>query len=364
MTDVIRKSNERCRRAHLFAGDNFFVTSKGSRACKACRHGFSAAHKHGRAGESAYVQKMADEYYAKYGPDDPPWASGEVVHERRPSKSRRRPGATGARPAASGEELLLLPGEQWRPVVSFEGFYEVSSLGRVWSWHGRGRYLSLRRSGAYKNVSLQRQGERPVTAYIHRLVAEAFHGPCPEGQVVRHEDGNAENNSADNLEYGTPKANVGDQIRHGTHSNYRKTRCKRDHLLAGPNLKWSKSASGPTRKCVSCWHGWATARRLGQPNNEVLIRKHADERYQREMGDWETLGGEAVAAQEAERAEECRKAQERLKQRFGSLLPPATSIDLKLDWTTLERLLDHAVEDALTVPTTSPQAAGGSSDGR
>jgi hypothetical protein len=52
--------------------------------------------------------------------------------------------------------------------------------------------------------------------YAHRLVAEAFLGPCPDGQEVRHKDGDRSNNHLSNLCYGTPKDNAEDRDVHGT----------------------------------------------------------------------------------------------------------------------------------------------------
>jgi hypothetical protein len=52
-------------------------------------------------------------------------------------------------------------------------------------------------------------GRRGQTHKIHRLVAEAFHGPAPfEGAVVMHNDENAANNRASNLRWGTQKENL------------------------------------------------------------------------------------------------------------------------------------------------------------
>jgi len=50
---------------------------------------------------------------------------------------------------------------------------------------------------------------------VHRLVLEAFVGPCPEGMLCRHLDGNGRNNNLSNLCWGTSKENCEDTKRHG-----------------------------------------------------------------------------------------------------------------------------------------------------
>ena len=45
------------------------------------------------------------------------------------------------------------------------------------------------------------------TRKVHRLVCEAFNGPCPEGLVCMHLDENSANNVPTNLQWGTPKDN-------------------------------------------------------------------------------------------------------------------------------------------------------------
>jgi hypothetical protein len=59
-------------------------------------------------------------------------------------------------------------------------------------------------------------GKRRVV-YLHTLVISAFLGPKPfEKAVTRHLDGNAMNNTPENLCWGTQKENIYDSIEHGT----------------------------------------------------------------------------------------------------------------------------------------------------
>ncbi len=81
--------------------------------------------------------------------------------------------------------------EQWRPVVGYEGYYSVSTLGRIRSEErtvirGNGRphrvrerILALhettdgRRRSTVKQVSLSRVGHQQ-SVYVHLIVREAF----------------------------------------------------------------------------------------------------------------------------------------------------------------------------------------------
>lgn len=103
--------------------------------------------------------------------------------------------------------------EEWRPVVGYEGWYEVSSIGRVRRVRpGKstktGRFCSIyRNKTGYNRVKLT-SGDYGRRHMLHRLVARAFIGECPHGCEINHRDGNKDNNHVENLEYVTHKMNM------------------------------------------------------------------------------------------------------------------------------------------------------------
>jgi hypothetical protein len=109
--------------------------------------------------------------------------------------------------------------ERWLPVPDYEGLYEVSDMGQVRSLPRRntaGGILRLQPDGrGYRRAFLSRNGV-VKTVKVHRLVAAAFIGPCPEGQEVRHGPGGSSDDRAVNLSYGTAQQNVHDKYRDGT----------------------------------------------------------------------------------------------------------------------------------------------------
>lgn len=132
--------------------------------------------------------------------------------------------------------------EEWRPVVGWAGFYEVSDLGNVRTVahvieRKNGRLYTVRswslrphRFGHDRKhlaVSLARVGVIATRA-VHQLVAEAFLGPRPAGQEVRHLDGNGLDNRRGNLAWGTRAENMQDSIRHGTHPGLKANRDRRE----------------------------------------------------------------------------------------------------------------------------------------
>lgn len=125
--------------------------------------------------------------------------------------------------------------ELWKPVVGYEGWYEVSNKGRVRSLdrtirqinqagsYSRifpGRILQQKdckntmRVSLYKN---NKEGDNKGKSFrVHRIVLEAFVGPRPPGLICCHKDGDYHNNRLGNIHWSTHKQNALDSLRDGT----------------------------------------------------------------------------------------------------------------------------------------------------
>ena len=114
-----------------------------------------------------------------------------------------------------------MPIEFWKPVVGYEGLYEISSFGRVKSLP---KYVNASHRGfvgkrllpekimkpsncfGYLIVALRKDGKYKKIR-VHRLVAQAFI-PNPENlPCVNHKDENTLNNKIENLEWCTHEYN-------------------------------------------------------------------------------------------------------------------------------------------------------------
>lgn len=126
-------------------------------------------------------------------------------------------------------QIENLDGEVWRDIVGYEGYYQVSNLGRVKSLDrtivgkdGRSKHLSERALRQYNYVRHKSEGKE-VTKYmfirlcsgnvmknffVHKLVATAFCSKSDNDTEVNHIDENPSNNRADNLEWCTHSKNI------------------------------------------------------------------------------------------------------------------------------------------------------------
>lgn len=111
--------------------------------------------------------------------------------------------------------------EVWKDIAGYEGYYQVSNLGRVKSLRVR-KYSHIQKcpivvfrekilnpyfnTKKYLLVDLQKDGKRK-TQQVHRLVAKSFIPNENNYPQVNHKDENKQNNCVDNLEWCTNQYN-------------------------------------------------------------------------------------------------------------------------------------------------------------
>lgn len=109
--------------------------------------------------------------------------------------------------------------EQWKDIPGYEGYYQVSNLGRVKGlprkkrqWHGGYFWLKetikqpYPQSDGYLQIGLSKDGTK-TNFLLHRLVGEAFI-PGDTSLEINHIDFDRKNCRVDNLEWETRQGNV------------------------------------------------------------------------------------------------------------------------------------------------------------
>lgn len=148
--------------------------------------------------------------------------------------------------------------EQWKPVVGYEGIYEVSSHGLIrsldrpdtWGRPTRGRVMKpYQTTSGHLRVTLSKSSST-TRFFVHRLVLTAFVGPRPHGMEGCHNDGNPTNNSVSNLRWDTKRANARDRRSHGNDAHARKTHCPHGHRYDSGNTYLSQQGWRHCRTCV------------------------------------------------------------------------------------------------------------------
>lgn len=121
--------------------------------------------------------------------------------------------------------------EIWKDIPSYEGYYQVSSLGRIRSI---GRIKKILRfiveKKGYLAVSLCVSYQRKIFT-VHRIVANVFI-PNPLGlSDVNHKNGNKKDNSLNNLEWLSHKDNVRHAMETGITNYIHRSKLTEDDVL-------------------------------------------------------------------------------------------------------------------------------------
>ena len=106
--------------------------------------------------------------------------------------------------------------ERWKPLVGWEGLYEISSEGRVYSIR-RNRILRPSKLwSGHLQVIVSRPGERR-SLRVAREILKAFVGLPDAKQEACHNNGIPGDNRLDNLRWDSHRENMIDIVRHGRH---------------------------------------------------------------------------------------------------------------------------------------------------
>lgn len=139
------------------------------------------------------------------------------------------------------------PGVEYRPIPSRPGYY-AGADGSIWSFC---RGVPFKRKGSPNPKSGRLyiffgSGRQPAMSQVHRLVLEAFVGPCPAGMVGCHNNGDHTDNRLENLRWDTPSANNLDRIAHTLADPRRNT----GGIVAGEKHHRAKLTEDVVRKIV------------------------------------------------------------------------------------------------------------------
>lgn len=151
----------------------------------------------------------------------------------------------------------------WRDVVGYEGLYRISDTGLVMSVR-RNKLMALGTNHqGYRTCALSRDG-KSRRFMVHRLVLQAFVGPCPEGMETLHRNDTPGDNRLENLRWGTHAENIEDMKRNGNFNSGR-----RNGKLCRAGLHdWVEANRGLNSEgrdvCKECQlESWRRARKRG-----------------------------------------------------------------------------------------------------
>lgn len=140
-----------------------------------------------------------------------------------------------------------------KPIPSCPNYF-ASEDGHIYR---EGAQLKERRYGrpygrGYCKLAVSINGKL-IDKYVHRLVCEAYQGPCPDGMQCRHLDGSKTNNKPDNLCWGTTAENIADRSLHSDNSHERNPSAKLTKVIVKDMRQ--RYASGETCTALAKEYG-------------------------------------------------------------------------------------------------------------
>lgn len=209
--------------------------------------------------------------------------------------------------------------ELWKDVVGFEGFYQVSSAGRVKRVSSDRILAGSKNQQGYVIICMSKHNN-PSSKFAHAIVAEAFIGPRPDGMHIDHIDGVRDNNRLENLRYVTPMENNRAMFERqggtfgGAKNGYSKLSAEQVAEIVEAHAKYGR------------YYGAATlAKKFGVSKNAIAAAAHG-KTYKAEYekcpaksnGEYKTIQSQLVELQREnarlrEDAERYRYAQEHLR---------------------------------------------------
>lgn len=156
--------------------------------------------------------------------------------------------------------------EEWRPVIGYEGRYEVSdqgrvrrlpreftdSIGRIYRFEEKVLRPGRNTDSGHVTVFLADKSKKQSSKQVHVLVLEAFVGPRPEGTEACHFNDIASDNRLENLRWASRRDNNLDRVRNGIHPMASKTHCKRGHEFTPENTRLEVRPNTTARRCRAC----------------------------------------------------------------------------------------------------------------
>ena len=169
--------------------------------------------------------------------------------------------------------------EIWKDIKGYEGYYQVSNLGRVKSLSRKQRnwrceFVTKEKilnpyydTHGYRVVSLRKNNTNKKIS-VHRLVGKAFIPNTENKPEINHIDGNKENNVVTNLEWVTYSENLIHAWRTGLTKNTEKRKQR-----ALKNLEIIRSKPSKKRKKVYCYETNKTYSCLDEAHKDTTVAK-------------------------------------------------------------------------------------------